>query len=269
MTIVAPAAQTVLAQSVTAQPPRDNYKRDWGRAYGALRRLLNDKDDTFQVFEIMRSLSGRSGPDGYNLLLTTPQGGRLAYERVELVQRLMDRPWVESFAPGTVGAAYAEFTARENLSAEGLAEESRKGMAAGAIEVSHPYAWFGRRIRDSHDLWHILSGYGRDGLGEACLVAFSFAQTRSLGWAFIALGAMVRAGNTGLPVRRAILEGYRRGRAAAWLPGEDYERLMAEPLDAARARLGIVPAQIYESIPADIRNGKASPASSAPLQQAA
>ena len=42
MTIVAPAAHTVLAQSVTAQPPRDNYKRDWGRSYGALRRLLND-----------------------------------------------------------------------------------------------------------------------------------------------------------------------------------------------------------------------------------
>ena len=251
------------ARSIPAQPPRDGYKRDWGRALTALRRLLNDKEDTFQVFEIMRSLSGRSAPDGYQRLLKTPQGGRLAYERVELVQRLMDRAWVESFAPGTVGAAYAEFTARENLSAEGLAEESRKGMAAGAIEIAHPYAWFGRRIRDSHDLWHILTGYGRDGLGEACLVAFSYAQTGSLGWAFIAMGAMARAGNTGLPVRRAIIEGYQRGRAAAWLPGEDYERLMAEPLEAARARLGLVPAKLYESIPAGLRNGDASPVRSA------
>jgi ubiquinone biosynthesis protein COQ4 len=256
-------AVTAAPRTAAQKPARANYKRDWGKALGALRRLLNDKEDTTQVFEIMRSLAGRSGPDGYERLLTTPNGGRLAYERVELVQRLMDRPWVESFAPGTVGAAYAEFTARENLSAEGLAEESRKGMAAGAVDLPHPYAWYGRRIRDSHDLWHILTGYGRDGLGEACLVAFSFAQTRSLGWAFIAGGIVLRSGGTGLPVRRAILEGYRRGRAAAWLPGEDYEALMAEPLDAARARLGLTPPKTYESIPAQYRDTKASGAKSA------
>src|ERR1019366_570854 len=58
--------------------------------------------------------------------VATPDGGRIAYERVELSKCLMDRAWLASFAPGTVGAAYAEFTARENLSAEGLAEESRK-----------------------------------------------------------------------------------------------------------------------------------------------
>jgi ubiquinone biosynthesis protein COQ4 len=258
------------AATSAAAPARQTYRREWGKALAALRRLLNDKEDTAQVFEIMRALSGRSAPDGYARLLATPRGGRLAYERVELVQRLMDRPWVESFAPGTVGAAYAEFTARENLSAEGLAEESRKGMAAGAVDVAHPYAWFGRRIRDSHDLWHVLTGYGRDGLGEACLVAFSFAQTGSLGWAFIALGAALKAGNTRYPVRRAILEGYRRGRAAAWLPGEDYEALMAEPLEAARARLGLAPAAIYQSIPAELRNGPASPVpAAAPALKAA
>ena len=257
------SAAAAKPRTAAQQPARPNFKRDWGKALVALRKLLNDKEDTTQVFEIMRSLSGRSGPDGYERLLTTPNGGRLAYERVELVQRLMDRPWVESFAPGTVGAAYADFTARENLSAEGLAEESRKGVAAGAADMPHPYAWFGRRIRDSHDLWHILTGYGRDGLGEACLVAFSFAQTRSLGWAFMAAGIMARSGGTGLPVRRAILEGYMRGRNAAWLPGEDYEALMAEPLEAARARLGITVPKIYESIPAHYRDNKASGAKSA------
>jgi ubiquinone biosynthesis protein COQ4 len=34
-----------------------------------------------------------------------------------------------------------------------------------------------------HDIWHVLTGYRRDALGEACLVAFSYAQTRGLGWA--------------------------------------------------------------------------------------
>jgi ubiquinone biosynthesis protein COQ4 len=167
----------------------------------------------------------------------------------------MDRAWVESFAPGTVGAAYADFTARENLSADGLVEESRKGMDAADIDARHPVAWFGRRIRDTHDLWHILSGYGRDALGEACLVAFSYAQTGGLGWAFIAVGAALSAGDThGLPVRRAIWEGYRRGRAAAWLPAQDYESLMAEPLECARARLNLPAPALYNSFPPEFRN---------------
>jgi ubiquinone biosynthesis protein COQ4 len=229
-------------------------KREWGKAFEAFRRLRANKEDTQQVFEIMRALSGRSGIDGYNQLLATPGGGKIAYDRVEFAEKLMDRAWVESFAPGTVGAAYADFTARENLSAEGLAAESRKGQAAETIDLQHPYAWFGRRIRDTHDLWHILTGYGRDALGESCLVAFSYAQTRGLGWAFIAAGAALTAGKTnGLPVRRAIWEGYQRGKKAAWLPAQDYERLMAEPLDAARKRLNLPEPVLYNSIPCELR----------------
>jgi len=231
-------------------------KLEWGKAYQAFRKLYADKEDTQQVFEIMRALSGRSVADGYDRLLATPGGGQIAYERAEFADKLMDRAWVESFAPGTLGAAYAEFTARENLSAEGLAEESRKGRAAETIDLLHPHAWFGRRIRDTHDLWHLLTGYGRDGLGEACLVAFSYAQTKGLGWAFIAAGAALSAGDTGgMPIRRAIWEGYQRGKAAAWLPGQDYERLMAEPLDAARVRLNLPAATVYNSIPVGLRDG--------------
>jgi ubiquinone biosynthesis protein COQ4 len=55
--------------------------------------------------------------------------------------------------------------------------------------------------------------------------------------------------------RQAIWQGYRRGKAADWLLGEDYERLLAEPLDTARRRLNITPATIYNSIPAEYRDG--------------
>jgi ubiquinone biosynthesis protein Coq4 len=110
------------------------------------------------------------------------------------------------------------------------------------IEEPHPYNWFGRRVRDTHDIWHILSGYHRDGLGEACLVAFSYAQTRGLGWATIALGAGFKALTEGQLVRCARdPAGLSRGKAAKWLPGEDAVRLMSEPLDAARRRLNITP----------------------------
>ncbi len=221
-------------------------------ALKALGRLLNDKEDTGQVFDIMAALNGDSTARGYERLLTTPQGGRLAYERIELASKLMDDAWLDSFAPGTVGAAYRHFIRSENISAEGLAEISRQKH--GQVEVRHPYAWFGRRTRDTHDIWHILSGYHRDGLGEACLVAFSYAQTRSLGWALIAVGAALRTrGGPKRPYVKAIWQGYQRGKAAKWLAGEDYERLMAEPLEAARRRLNITPPTIYDAIPVEDR----------------
>jgi ubiquinone biosynthesis protein COQ4 len=226
----------------------------WGTALKALRRLLADKEDTVQVFEIMRALNGRSTAKGYLRLLDTANGGRIAYERREFAERLMDDAWLDSFAPGTVGAAYRHFIRSEAISAEGLAEVSRQRLSE--VDARHPYAWFGRRTRDVHDVWHVLSGYGRDAAGEACLVAFSFAQTRGLGWALIAIGAALRS-RTGpkYPYARAIWQGYKRGKAATWLLGEDYEALFAEPLEAARRRLGITPATVYETIPEAARGG--------------
>ncbi len=226
--------------------------RQWGAAFKALKRLLTDKEDTGQVFEIMRALNGNATARNYARLLGTATGGRIAYEHVELAQKLMDDAWLDALPAGSVGAAYRDFVRSENLSAEGLADISRQRQSR--IDEPHPYAWFGRRMRDSHDLWHILSGYHRDGLGEACLVGFSFAQTRGLGWALIAVGVAVKALRAGgwIPVR-AIWQGYRRGKAANWLPGEDYLSLMSEPLDAARRRLKITPPTIYDAIPVGAR----------------
>jgi ubiquinone biosynthesis protein COQ4 len=229
-------------------------KLDWVHAFKSLRRLLNDKEDTGQVFEIMRALNGSSTAKGYLRLLETPQGGRIAYERPEFAHRLMDDAWLDSLPQGSVGAAYRNFVRSERISAEGLIEVSRQ--AGEPIDQRHPYAWMGRRTRDVHDIWHILSGYHRDALGEACLVAFSYAQTKGLGWALIAAGAAWRArGGKRYPYVKAIWQGFRRGKAAKWLLGEDYERLMAEPLESARRRLNITPATIYDSIPPEARDG--------------
>lgn len=247
-----------LVDTVSAPVPQPrafqpSTKLNWGHALRSLRRLLADKEDTGQVFEIMRSLNGASTAKGYHRLLTTREGGRMAYERLEFARKLMDDAWLDSLPEGSVGAAYRQFIRAENLSAEGLAEISRQGAQ---VDEPHPYAWFGRRTRDVHDIWHILTGYHRDGLGEACLVAFSYAQTKGLGWALIAFGAASRARKgRDYPYVKAIWQGYQRGKAAAWLLGEDYERLMAEPLEAARQRLGLTPPSIYDAIPAEVRDG--------------
>jgi ubiquinone biosynthesis protein COQ4 len=156
---------------------------------------------------------------------------------------------------GSVGRAYLDFIDERNLSAYGLANESRK-VADSDIEAAHPYAWYARRLRDIHDLWHVLAGYRTDALGEACVVALSLPQTGSKGFGLIAIGAAVEItkARTGYPCARAVFEAWRRGRKAAWLPALDYEALMAEPLDQARARLGLGGPTLYDRIPVEVRN---------------
>lgn len=226
------------------------------KAFRALLRLFKNKEDTGQVFEIMRALSGKSIPKGYARLLSTPHGGAIAYRRQELAVVLSDRAFLASLPEGSVGRAYLDFVTSENISAQGLIEDSRKG-ADTAIDAEHPYAWYGRRMRDVHDLWHILTGYSRDALGEACVVAFSYSQTKGLGFGLIAWGGVfkIRPALPGYPVYQAVKQAFRNGRQAKWLPGEDYLKLLAEPLETARARLNIQRPTFYEAIPKPLRDG--------------
>ncbi len=239
---------------ITAAPEPQRIpvpRREWGNAYGALRRLLRDKDDTGQVFEIMRSLNGSSTRKGYQKLLSTLEGGRLASRAEDLAEKLGNREWLASLPAGSLGAVYRDFTDTGGVTPQGLVEVSNQVMNS----IEHPVAWYGRRIRDSHDLWHVVTGYGLDSLGEACLVAFSYPQTKSLGWAFIAVGAAIKSRKA--PVKQAyiaaIREGYARGRGARWLPAQDWVALLPLPLEDVRARLNLTPPPAYLSIPVALR----------------
>jgi len=82
-----------------------------------------------------------------------------------------------------------------------------------------------------HDLWHVATGYGRDLVGEASLLAFSYAQTRNRGVGLIVAVAGLRASGDFAFARPMIVEGYRRGKRAQW-------RIVG----ATNARFVIVPA---------------------------
>lgn len=225
------------------------------KALRAFRKLIRNKEDTAQVFEIMRALSGRSVSRGYNRMLRTMEGGRQAFLREELAAKLDDPAWLARFEPGTVGAAYRAFREERGFTADGLAEIERQVIPV--TDAPHPVIWYSRRLRDVHDIWHVLTGYGTDALGEACVVSFSYGQTRNLGFAFIGWGAAreIQREVRTVPARRAVWQAYRNGKAARWLPALDYEALFEQPLEAVRARLNIRPADIYESVPVEVRAG--------------
>src|SRR5262249_31579596 len=215
-------------------------------ALRAVRKLMCNREDTQQVFLLIEALRGKTTLRQLARFRQTETGRVVLRENRRLLDRLNDRVSLAALPISTLGRAYYDFTAAENLSTEGLVELSQITRPPAPDEVT----FFRERNREMHDLLHVVTGYGRDPLGEACLVAFSFAQTGLKGFALIAIFAARRIAHSqsGRPVRRAVFEGYRRGRTVGWLPGADWEALLSQPVDAIRAQFAVKPPVYYQRI---------------------
>jgi ubiquinone biosynthesis protein COQ4 len=221
-------------------------------ALRAVRKLMRNGEDTQQVFLLIEALRGKTTLRQFARFRRTETGRAVLGENRGLLDRLSDRDGLAVLTAGSLGRAYCDFMAAENLSAEGLVEMSRIPRPP----VSDDVTLFRERNREMHDLLHVVTGYGRDPLGEACLVAFSYAQTGLKGFAVIAIYAArkIARSRPDQPVRRAVFEGYRHGRSAGWLPGADWEALLAEPVETIRARFAIKPPTCYRTILAALRH---------------
>lgn len=232
-------------------------------ALRALRNLRRNREDTHQVFLLIEALRGKTTLRQFARFRQTETGRTVLREQRRLLDPLSDRASLAALPAGTLGRAYYDFMAAENLSAEGLVEASRLRERP---PMADDVILFRERNREMHDLLHVVTGYGREPLGEACLVAFSYAQTELKGFAVIAVHAARRIARArpGLPVRRAVFEGYRRGRSAGWFPGADWEALLAEPVEAIRARFAVEPPVYYRTILAALRGGEGAAATDQP-----
>lgn len=211
------------------------------KAWRHLRKLIADKEDTEQVFHIIEAMKGKAGHRQAWDFIKSPEGQRFLREEVNIPAMLDDHQRWADCGPNTVAQQYVRFMKREGLSAAGLVEESHKWLP----EDQRPQdltEWYFTRLRDTHDLFHVLTGYGRDGLGEAALLGFSYEQNHNLGILFIAYAGVrdrkKRIG-TSAPLLDAVREGRRLGKAAKKIAHEDIEALMREDIHAARKRLNI------------------------------
>lgn len=220
-------------------------KIEWARARRALGVLIADPERTDQVFEIVRALSGRADVRVLKRLLRNPAAFGLLAERPDLLAALSDRTALARLPEGSLGRAYLTFMETAQLSADGLVDASMQGESDARDGYSVEAAWFFDRLRDMHDVWHVLTGYGRDEAGEAANLAFTFGQIRNPGIGLIVLAAAVLGPTSArFEWQRYLFRAWRRGRTAAWLPALRYEELLALPLAEVRARLGIAPPEI-------------------------
>ncbi|MEO7437146.1 MAG: Coq4 family protein, partial [Candidatus Binatia bacterium] len=220
-------------------------KIEWTRARKALGILVADPERTDQVFEIVRALSGRTDIRSFKRLLRHDDGFALLADRPDLLAVLSDRAAFAKLPEGSLGRAYLAFMQEADLTADGLVDASMQGGLEAREGFSIEATWFFDRLRDMHDLWHVLTGYGRDEAGEAANLAFTLGQLGNPGIGLIVLAAAVLGPRTDrFEWQRYLFSAWRRGRRAAWLPAVRYENILAEPLAEVRARLGIAPPEV-------------------------
>ena len=205
-------------------------------AVRAVRALVRDPDDTARVFDVIDALSGRTGQRLFRRFASREAGRRLLADKPRLLDVLSDRERLLRMPTGSLGRHYAEFMCREQISADGLVEASEE---SGRDALPPDRRWFADRLRDMHDLWHVVTGYERDLVGEAALLAFTYAQTRNPGIGLIVAVAYFKAGRESPGARPVLRDAYRRGRRAAWLPEQPWEALLALPLPEVRERLRV------------------------------
>lgn len=214
-----------------------------------MRKLVEDKESTEQFFHMMEALNGASLINRFDDFYKSDEGRKQFTRRRFLPPILDDHSWIEDLPEDSLGKAYMRFMKKEQLTAQGLVDESDK-FRQNAKAYEDDFDWYTKRLRDTHDLFHILTGYGRDPLGEACLLGFTHPQHNARG--FLIVGKMAafevtRRCDKQIKVWPCFKEGRRNGKNAKVIAEHDLIALMHQPLEHAREVLNIQPAERYQA----------------------
>ncbi len=159
---------------------------------------------------------------------------RLAREMVTTsiwTRHTIDLARLRSLPDGTLGREYVRFLDANELAPEGL---------TGPPRIEDPVAAsVARRLRQTHDVWHVMTGYEPDVRGEILLQAFTFGQVRTPSALLITLFGVLRWMFFYRGLARDVLRAYRRGKRAKALAGMPWEADFATPVDALRERTSL------------------------------
>jgi ubiquinone biosynthesis protein COQ4 len=216
---------------------------DVARASRALAALVRDPDDLPQVFTLIESMSGTAPHRLLLRLKLSRSGSRILRDRPDIVPTLADRAALRELPAGSLGRAYLDFVESEGISPQGIQEASTLGESG---KRSDAFKYIHQRMRDTHDLWHAVTGYKGDVVGELSLLAFTLAQYWNTAVAMIILAGLLKG--FGKNETHVILDGWKRGRAARWLPAEEWETLLALPVEEVRTRLKLGAPPVYTPV---------------------
>lgn len=232
--------------TVFRNPTRPEARRDLRKALHNFRQLIKDKENTELVFHIYDALPSKNFLPRAKALTLSEKGEALRASEPFLPPILDDHDALRRLPAGSVAQAYCDFMETEGLTAAGLVAESAK---MGRPKYGDLVEWFGFRQRDTHDLMHILTGYGRDALGEQCVLLFTHGQSPNPGHLLLGYAGALNIRQqvkSRAPVYHAVREAHRVGKARPPIIEMSIRELLAMNLAEARSRLGITEAVWYK-----------------------
>lgn len=145
---------------------------------------------------------------------------------------------------GTLGRTFGEFLVENQLDPEDIEVN----------EVRSTFDFIRAHLRETHDIWHVATGFGTDVAGELGLQAVYYAQFRApLAVMLLAIGFL----NTFFYQMedrdrrmRSIVRGYLLGKRSRSLLGYRWAEKWATPLAEVRRELGLDPDAVEEAIEA-------------------
>jgi ubiquinone biosynthesis protein COQ4 len=202
------------------------------RAVKALAKILADPEQTELVLEFSNLINAGRRDDQLHFFFEDPAGARLWAERRALDSKTIDLDALAALPEGTLGHAYARF-----MKAHGLTPDVFDGPPP---DVRDPHAAYViQRIRQTHDLWHVVTGAETDPAGEVALQAFTFAQLRAPSAGILAAAGTLRGMRHTRQIVKDTLELYRLGVRANKLAVFPWEDHWATPLAEVRRMLGL------------------------------
>lgn len=173
-----------------------------------------------------------------------PTGGPILRERRPLPPGILNPTLLADFPEGTVGREYYEHCRHNNLDPTLISVESEN--VAAEIPMNEEHRFIYNRHRDSHDFWHVLTGYGIDMAGEAGIIAWTYGQLRNKAYGLICLLNAMMCTRRGRPdVFRTVWQGYQYGKRSPLLLAVDWNDYLDRPLEEVRRELGLEQAPTY------------------------
>lgn len=204
-----------------------------------------------RAFRVSLNVGGRKVHERRLAMRAHPMGRRLLDERPDLCAALNDMGALAAMPEGSLGRAFHTFMDHpETIPGYMLSGLVYRDDWIDTVPMDEELRWAFERWIQTHDLMHVVSGYGADLAGEGLNLYFTGGYNLGLTWRatfWSPFGLAPRLMRPSIERRRwlgYLREAWERGNAARLqLPFESvpWEDLLPQPLAAARATLGLPP----------------------------
>jgi ubiquinone biosynthesis protein COQ4 len=211
------------------------------KALYSVAQLVRDPHKLNEVFEIADALATAEALDPVIHRLRKAESVDRAFADKHRI--VVSIPTLRKLPEGTLGRALAEHMIAANLDPRSIP----------TLPSSTDMDYFRAHLYETHDIWHVVTGFGTDFVGELGLQGFYLSQIPSpLPSLLLAVGFLRSAiydHALAEPLVEEIVRGWTLGRATPPLFGARWDELWELPLAEVRRRVGMADFSARDRLP--------------------